>query len=312
MLTRRRILGAGLAASITKGARGASSGAIEFIHLTDPHVIHAPGVHPRLLEMRKMFASTISNLPQDLARFEREDLGSFVFLTGDLVDVYSFLAEDGGVVENQVEAFAGIVRAAPMPVYCTLGNHDVQHYGVYEDRLLADQSVVGAARAAWIRQLPCFQVGAYYSFRRTLSGVTYRFVALDNGFYGHQPPDLPKREPAYTFGRGQLDWLRRLCAEHPNDPLILGIHIPPTGGMLEELIDALGRRQAAVTMLVGHLHNRQEVMKIETPSLTLYRVDTPGYCTSRNHWRKLRIAGDRIQVGAVGNPLEIQDEIRVF
>jgi 3',5'-cyclic AMP phosphodiesterase CpdA len=311
MITRRNILGAGLAASIASGARGATSSAVDFIHLTDPHVIYAPGVHPRLLEMRKMFASTILTLPEELARFQRERSASFVFLTGDLIDVYSFLAADGGIVENQVEAFARIVRESPLPVYCTLGNHDVQHYGIHEGRLLADQSVVGAARAAWIRQLACFQSGVYYSFRRAVGTLTYRFVALDDGFYGHQPPYLPKREPAYTFGRGQLDWLRRLCAAYPDDPLILGIHIPPTGGLLDELIDALGQRAAAVIMLVGHLHNRQEVTRIDTAKLALYRVDTPGYCTSREHWRKVRLTGDRIAIGAVGKPLEVQEEIRV-
>ncbi|MCU0226858.1 MAG: metallophosphoesterase [Bryobacterales bacterium] len=311
MLTRRQWLRAGLTASIAaQAAKTAEASAdqesVAFIHLTDPHVIYPPGVHPRLLEMRKMFASTIATLPQDLDRIQRDGLGSFAFITGDLIDVYSFLAADGGIVDNQVEAFSRIVNNAPLPVYCTLGNHDVQHYGVYQDRLLADQSVVGPARAAWIRQLPCFQSGVYYAMHRTVGGVTYRIVALDNGFYGHQPSYLPKREAAYTFGRGQLDWLRRICADDPAEPLVLGIHIPPTGVMLEELTGALGKRTAPTVMLVGHLHNRQDVTEIKTADLTLYRVDTPGYCNSRDHWRQVRLLADRIQVGAVGKPGEVQ------
>ncbi len=75
--------------------------ALDFVHLTDTHVIYTQGVHPWLLEMRKMFASTIDTLPQDLERCRRERLGSFAFITGDLTDVHSFFGAKGGAVGKQ-------------------------------------------------------------------------------------------------------------------------------------------------------------------------------------------------------------------
>jgi hypothetical protein len=156
---------------------------LDFVHLSDTHVIHPTGVHPKLIQMRAMFAHTRTALPADLAVFRRNWRAAFAFVTGDLIDVYSFLGADGAVVTGQVEAFARIVARSPLLIYPGLGNHDVQHYGLTSDgRLAPDQSNVEQAKAAWIRSVPAFRDGTYYAFHREVGGTQWRFIMLNNGF----------------------------------------------------------------------------------------------------------------------------------
>ena len=144
-------------------------------------------MHPRLLELRRHFAHTLRTLPGDLAAFRRDWKAQFGFVTGDLIDVYSFLGEREDVVTGQVEAFAAIMAASPLPLYAGLGSHDVQHYSLADGQLSTDQSNVEEAKAAWIRNVPCFRQRACYAFRRDVGAARWRFIMLNNGFYGHLP-----------------------------------------------------------------------------------------------------------------------------
>jgi hypothetical protein len=219
------------------------------------------------------------------------------------------------VVEGQVEAFARVAAASPIPVYAALGNHDVQHYGVFLDgareRLLADQSVVEHAKASWIRNVPCFAQGTYYSFARRVGSTTWRFAVLNNGFYGHQPPDAAKRAPQYTFGRGQLDWLKGIAAASQDSPMVLAMHIPPEGAMLAELKQALAGRTGLTVMFTGHHHEKNHVHPVEAAGMRLYHVSTPGYCDSVNHWRRVRLYADRVELAAAGKPDQVEAALQI-
>jgi predicted MPP superfamily phosphohydrolase len=309
--SRREWLGGASLALLAAQLPAATESTLDFIHMSDTHVIHGPGIDPRLVAMRKMFAHTIKTLPEQLAAFDQQRLADFVMITGDLIDVYSFLGADGGVVEGQVEAFGRIVQGSPIPVYAALGNHDVQHYGVYNERLLADQSIVEKAKAAWIRNVPCFANGTYYDFSRVVGGTRWHFAMLNNGFYGHLPPNAPKRSAEYTFGRGQLDWLNAKLQAAPNDPFLLGIHIPPAGPMLEELKTILGPRKALTVMFTGHNHERNHVLDAKLEGGNLWNVATPGYCDNNDHWRRVRLHPDRIELFKTGKPAESEKTLPV-
>src|SRR6266498_1454965 len=97
MISRRSLL-LGLAAGGVSLSRAADTPFLDFVHVTDTHVIDPTGVHPRLVEMRRIFAHTRSALPVDLAAFRRDWKAEFAFVTGDLVDVYSFQGEKDEVV----------------------------------------------------------------------------------------------------------------------------------------------------------------------------------------------------------------------
>ncbi|MCW5977869.1 MAG: metallophosphoesterase [Bryobacteraceae bacterium] len=279
--------------------------------MSDTHVIDPTGVHPKLLQMRAIFAHTRAALPADLAAFRREWKAAFAFITGDLIDVYSFLGADGGVVTGQVEAFASIMAKSPLPIYPGLGNHDVQHYGPTSNGQLApDQSNVEQAKAAWIRNVPAFRDGAYYAFQRDVGRTNWRFIMLNNGFYGHLPGPA-QRPPEYGLGRGQADWLAAQCRQHPNDPLVLGAHIPPKEAALAEIEQALGERTKLTLLFTGHIHTSDFIERLPFASARVFHVATPGYATGRGHFRRVRLHPDRIELFATGKPDETADAIPI-
>jgi 3',5'-cyclic AMP phosphodiesterase CpdA len=308
-LSRRQMLGMGAALLSARGLRASDAQPVDFIHVADTHMVYSPGVHPVLFEARKDFHQTIKTLPGDLAMFHRDGLASFVVHTGDIIDAYSYEAAQGPLITHQIEAIAGMLNGAPLPVYAALGNHDILHYGVHEGKLVQDQSVAGPARASWIRNLSCFRDGTWYSFSRTAGGRLYRFAVLENGFFGGRPSYLPQRKPEFRFGMAQTDWLRNLLTQHPDDPFVLVLHVPPADLLLEELLEALGTRKAPVVMLTGHLHAKDHCLRIETDALPLHHVGTPAYVVDRKHWRRLRLYGDRMEVMRTGSSSDILSTI---
>ncbi len=310
MISRRSLilcLGAG---SVLR-SRLAARTSLDFVHVSDTHVIDPTGVHPKLVRLRAIFAHTRAALPADLAAFRRDWKAAFAFVTGDLVDVYSFLGADGAVVTGQVEAFASIMAKSPLPIYPGLGNHDVQHYGLTsDDRLAPDQSNVEQAKAAWIRNVPVFRNGTYYAFHREVGGTYWRFIMLNNGFYGHLPgPE--RRPPQYGLGRGQADWLALQCRQYPNDPLVLGAHIPPKDAALSELEQALGERTKLTLLFTGHIHTSDFVEQLPFANARVFHVATPGYATGRNHFRRVRLHSNRIELFTTGESDEIAQAIPI-
>jgi 3',5'-cyclic AMP phosphodiesterase CpdA len=298
MISRRTLL-TGLLAGGAPLARAAKSPYLDFVHVTDTHVIDPSGVHPRLVEMRRIFAHTRGALPADLAAFRQDWKAEFAFLTGDLIDVYSFLGEKEEVVTGQVDAFVGIMAASPLPIYAGLGNHDVQHYGLMDGRLAPDQSNLEQAKASWVRKAPCFQQGTYYAFHRDVGGTRWRFVMLNNGFYGHLPGPA-RRTPEYGLGRGQADWLASQCRRFPDDPLVLGAHIPPKDAALTEIERALGSRRKLTLLLTGHIHESDFITELPFAAAKTVHVATPAYATGPGHFRRVRLYDCRVEIAAPG------------
>lgn len=299
MISRRSLI-AGLAAGTVRVARPAATSFLDFVHVTDTHVINPGGVDPRLVKMRSIFAHTRKALPADLAAFRRNWKAEFAFVTGDLIDVYSFLGEKEEVVTGQVETFAGIMAESPLPLYTGLGNHDVQHYGLLDNGLLApDQSNLEQAKAAWIRKVPCFEQGTYYAFHRDVGKTRWRFIMLNNGFYGHLPGPV-RRAPEYGLGRGQADWLSGQCRRYPDDPLVLGAHIPPKDGALAEIEKALGARRKLTVLFTGHIHTSDFIQPLPFSAARTVHVATPAYATGPAHFRRVRLYEDRIELAATG------------
>lgn len=308
-ITRRAML-AGLSVGSLSRASAALRSYIDFIHLSDTHIINPAQVHPKLLELRKNMTPTRAALPRSLAAFRRDAKADLVFATGDLIDAFSFLGADGGTALAQVEAFAAILAKSPLPVYPGLGNHDLLHYGLREDRLAPDQSVAERAKAAWIRNVSAFAEGTYYAFHRDLGGARWRFVMLNNGFQGRSPePDaapLPQ-----SFGRAQTDWLAAECRRYPGDALVIGAHIPPAGAALAELERALGARSKLALLLTGHIHASNFVRQLPLSGARVYHIATPAYATGANHFRRVRLHADRAEVFAPGAAAELVASIPV-
>ena len=309
MISRRSLL-VGLTAATGMHASAADSGSVTFVHLSDTHVIEPAGVHPKLQELRALFAHTRAALPADLAAFRRDWKADFAFVTGDLIDVYSFLGANTEVATGQVEAFAAILARSPLPVYPGLGNHDVQHYGLRDNRLTADQSNLEQAKAAWIRNVPALREGTYYAFHRDVGGTRWRFIMLNNGFYGHLPGPT-RRTPEYGLGRGQADWLAAQCRQYPNDPLVIGAHIPPQDAALAELEQALGERPKLTLLLTGHIHTSNFIQQLPLVKARVFHVATPGYATGRDLFRRIRLHPASVELFRAGRSGELERTVAV-
>ena len=57
-------------------------------------------------------------------------------------------------------------------LYMTLGNHDITSY----PREGYHQNIAAEARATWIKNVPCFSKGTYYSRLYDVGSTTYRFI----------------------------------------------------------------------------------------------------------------------------------------
>src|SRR5574340_1685019 len=162
-MARKSILAAGY---IVLGAFAAPRSAppVDFIHVTDTHVLDLKGVAAPLVKAREHFADGERRLAALLSGAGRPDTTSFALITGDLTDAYSVTAAGGDVLRGQVEACRRATAKSLLPLYLKIGNHDIHHYGIAPDGVKpdSDQTVAGAARAAWIRSTECFRDGTSY------------------------------------------------------------------------------------------------------------------------------------------------------
>lgn len=255
------------------------------------------GVDGRWVKRRQHYAHTRMALPGLLRRLKAVHRSEFVLHTGDAIDAFAFLGADGEPV-YQVEAFAGIARGSPLPVYAALGNHDLAEYGA---AMASDQSCAGQAEASWIRSLPCFANGTYYALSRAAGATRWRFVILNNGYYGAFPGrKLPPEDGG--IGRAQLHWLAAESRRYPDDPLILAAHIPPRENGLRDIVAAVGRRRSLTVLFTGHIHKSDEIVELPFEGGPAFKVATLAYGQGETHWRRVRLLEDGMEVFRTGDP----------
>jgi 3',5'-cyclic AMP phosphodiesterase CpdA len=297
MVTRRGFLLSAAAAAVSRA--WASPAYLDFIHLTDTHTLKLAGVDERWVQKRRHYEHTLAALPSLFRRLKKDYNPAFIVHTGDAIDAFTFLGANGQPVYGQVEAFASAARKSPVPVYLCLGNHDIVDYGA---SLAADQSLAEQARAAWMRELPCFRDGAYYAFSRRVGAVQWRFVMLNNSYSGQAPG---RKAPANNGcpDRAQLDWLEREISRYPADPLVIGMHHPARREGLEPFLETLAARRALTAVLSGHTHSDDWARDWPARGAPVLHVSSLAYAQGANHWRRIRLYEDRLVVFKTG-PVE--------
>ena len=105
-----------------------------------------------------------------------------VVITGDLVDFYEAQASDATMRSGEIEAFAKLVRSSSIPAWLVIGNHDLSSYWFQGSEYLNGRHNAQKARSAWIRKVPCFENGTWYSIVRQIGKTTYRLIFLENGY----------------------------------------------------------------------------------------------------------------------------------
>ena len=281
---------------------------VDFIHVTDTHVLDLKRAAAPLVKAREHFADGERRLAALLSGAGRPS-AAFALITGDLTDAFSYTSADRGVVRGQVDAFRRATAKSPIPLYLTLGNHDIQHYGVAPDgvKTVADQSLAGAARASWIRAAECFRDGAYYEFVKQAGRTRYVFLMLDNGYAAAGSSE----RPTVAMAHEQLYWLRTRAQANAGAVLILAMHIPlGTDATSTAIRQAVAAAPNVALVLAGHNH-RDQIEDLDLGASRAVQVRTAALGYGAQNWRRVRLLEDAIEIYATGSKTEVLRAIRL-
>jgi len=296
-----------------------SPDAIDFIHLSDTHVIQTQGIDRNALpkDIAKK-GSAGANLLRFVTTMPARHHIQFLVGSGDAADGYAFQGSGSRMVRGQIQYLQSIVSKSPVPFYAALGNHDVTQYSVLNGKQSSDQAVAGEARAAWIRAVPQFAKGTYYSFEKVTEGRRFLFLVLDNGYYGgpldaQVPTDRNQR--IQHLDHEQLYWMLGQLQAHPTDVPILVMHVPLTDDEMSHQIETVvkaGTRAPVVLALVGHLHVSSAID--ERPlrdGQTLFQVHTTAFFADANNWRRIHMTKDCIWISRTDDQAHAQRVINL-
>ncbi len=303
------ILAAMGGAAQKQAARPLPAASLDFIHLSDTHVIDLKGIAAPLVKQREHFADSERRLGALLAGVGRPGTESFALITGDLIDAFSFTAAGGGAVHGQINAFRRAVAKSTIPLYLTLGNHDIEHYGIAPDGVKAagDQWLAGQARAAWVQAAECFRAGTYYEFAKQVGRMRYVFLMLDDGYVATGS----KERPAVTVAHEQLFWLHRRIQANADAVLILAMHIPlSTNANSQAIRQAAAGAPNVALVLAGHNHT-DGIEDLELGAGHAVQVRTAALGYGAENWRRIRLREDGIEVYATGSKMEVLRTIRL-
>jgi 3',5'-cyclic AMP phosphodiesterase CpdA len=286
---------------------------LTFIHISDPHVCNLTGYHPFFIQKRQHFGKNAEPLSQFLKSIPAQSKADFVVITGDNIDYYEAETAQGEMLDTQIEQYSRLLDSSEVPVYLTLGNHDIASYYVNSDSTYTNnQFNSGRARATWIRNITCFKNGSYYSRVFNIGKTSYRLIFLDNA-YSSTRENSDSLLP-FTIDQSQLLWLDSQMKSSKTDVEIIFVHVPipykqqvgnsistePLGiyssgarGSLN-LLRILENNPSARLILAGHKHiNKINNYKFINGN-TLTQVMTGGFGYDPNVWRMIKIAENDI------------------
>jgi DNA repair exonuclease SbcCD nuclease subunit len=283
----------------------AQTDTLSFLHISDLHVIFNMDAYPHdLMEYRKQkqYDQGEHHLRQFLQTVPRETKSDMVIATGDLVDFFDSKITDGSVLSIQARQFSKLLSDYHIPVYLTLGNHDIFSFDWQINKLEHTQNFAEPARAEWIRNIPCFKNGTYYSEIFQVGQTTYRLIFLDDSFYQFLPED--KTEVPY-IDKSQLYWLNAQLHESEEDVEIILMHIPFAESLSpskssNELYSALSKNPSCKLILAGHLHKNAMDIFTSGEGKKITQVKTGALVQSIENWRLIRLTEKNILVSVPG------------
>lgn len=272
---------------------------LKIVHLTDSHICNLTGYHPAFISAREHYGNGADSLA-DFLKTQPKKLGvDAVVITGDLIDYFEAETAQGPWLATQIEQLVPLFNQCSVPLYLTLGNHDIASYWINAEEKEDFQINANQARATWIRNFSCFQNGNYYSRVFHVGKTNYHFLFLDN---------------SYSLGNGafvdktQLDWLNYQVKKAGNGPVIIFMHkylpLPDLNGdgivfksestfvINEEtcskgLLKTLNESDNIKALFVGHGH-RNVYEEIPFPSGNkILQTETAAFSQNTNNWRRI-------------------------
>lgn len=280
-----------------------SGDTLSFLHITDLHVIcDQKTFTPDFMEYRKRYQKDEIILNTFLKDIPKQTKSEMVVATGDLIDFFEVDIRDPKYLESQVRSFSKTIKESPVPVYCTLGNHDLFSFFWKDGKLKHDQNAANRSRAYWVRNASCFHNGTTYSKIIQVGQTTYRLIFLDNGMYEFKPAQ--KSEIPY-IDKAQVCWLKSQLQASPDDVEIILMHIPfedlKAGTEYDnELYSILKQDNAVKLILAGHTHKNHVSTYPATNDKQITQVQTSTLSKGVNHFRQIRLTENNILVSAPG------------
>ncbi len=197
---------------------------ISFIQITDLHFCNLDGYQPLIAEKRQHYGKAVKPLTDFFSTIPKKLNSDFVVITGDMIDFFEAESTDGLMLSSQIEQFDRILNVCDVPLYMTLGNHDIASYRVNnESNYISNQDNSGMARATWIRNVNCFKNGNYYSRTVKVDSIIFRLIFLDNAYY---TKERSEHGPHFIIDSYQLDWLDRELKKSETDIELIFMHMP--------------------------------------------------------------------------------------
>jgi 3',5'-cyclic AMP phosphodiesterase CpdA len=292
----------------------AQNDTLSVIQISDIHVCNLNGYHPEFVKLRQHYGDGMTPLTDFIEDKPQQLQTNAIIITGDLVDYYEAETAKGNLLGTQIEQFATLYSSSDVPIYLTLGNHDITTYWI-NDSLEIEQSQLDAhrARAAWIRNISCFREGTFYSRSFQVNETTYRFLFLDNGY---------SLENGFYLDKTQLDWLNGQVKQFANDPVIIFMHkylpVPDLNGdgivftdkqtlSLDEqtcsrgFLKTLNENPNVKALFCGHGHKNVGEWLTFPAGHKILQTETAGFANDTNHWRLLKFTDNKVIVCSTGN-----------
>ena len=292
---------------------------LTFIHVTDIHACNLTGYHPFFVEKRQHFGKNIETFTDFLKSVPDKYEADFVIVTGDNIDYYEAETEKGGVLDTQVEQYSRLLDHCKIPVYLTLGNHDIASYRINSiPAVSSNQLDAERARATWMRNIPCFKEGTYYSHVFKIDTVTVRFIFLDNSYYSTE--EITDGVLPFIVDQFQLRWLDNQMKASPSDVEIIFMHIPlPYGTVTDNktllepisiyssktraynMISVLEKNSSTRLIFAGHKHinSINNYVLPDGDNLTQVMTGAFGYDTAS--WRVIKVTKDNVLISFPGS-----------
>ncbi len=295
------------------------SDTLTFVHISDVHICNLTGYHPDFVQKRKHFGNGINTYPGFLKTVPGKVNADFVVVTGDNIDYFEAETEKGGMLDTQIEQYASILDNSKIPVYLTLGNHDIASYRITPGPWTGNnQFQSGKARAAWMRNVPCFKNGTYYSHVYKIDTTTFRLIFLDDAYYS--TPEISDGELPFSMDPFQLRWLDDQLKASTSDIEIIFMHIPlPKGKAVDgqilteqtsiyssktevfNLFSVIEKNSSSKLIFAGHNHVNDINRYILPGGNILTQVRTGALAYDANNWRVIKITKDKILISQAGS-----------
>jgi hypothetical protein len=298
---------------------------LNILHTSDIHTLFkVDEFNPVIADVHRHNSTNTDSVRLFFQTVPKQMKADAVVITGDLVDIYEGESTSHTMLSAQIEQFKALVDRCPVPLYLTLGNHDITSYSVnsVEHKIVESQTCADRARASWIRNIPCFSNGTYYAKEFTVGRTKYHLIFLDNGYSLH--------DGGRVIDKTQFDWLKEQVAIAGSEPIILFFHIyfsvgdlngdgiffkengpmdwPTAKQCSEGLLKLVNENKNIKAMVVGHGHT--DIFEgIRFPSgHKVYQIETGSVSEGASDWRLFQLTQNSI---VVHHPGTMKVEIKI-